>query len=293
MNGNDKIHKIIAQQFIDMIESGQADGKWVAPWDKFASDLPMNFTNNRAYNGINIFMLWAAGFGSQYWGTYKQWKEAGAQVKKGEKGTMIVFWKILESKSKTDSKGNPTTFPMLRYFKVFNAEQVDGWEAPESDPKRVHTTTEVHAHCDAIINATGADISHGGNRACFIPDMNRILLPEFESFHTPNDYYTTAFHELAHWTGHESRLDRNMRNRYGEHAYALEELVAELSAAIMDATVGIESTTRDDHAKYIKHWITALKEEPSCLMHVASQANKATQYILEMYEHEQAEAEAA
>lgn len=291
MNRNDKIHKIIAQKFIDMIENGMADGKWIAPWDKIASDLPMNFTNKRHYNGINIFLLWAAGYASPYWGTYKQWQEAGAQVKKGEKGTMIVFWKIVESKKKFDSDGNPETFPIPRYYKVFNSDQVEGWNAPTIET-REHETNEIHAHCDAIINATGAKIRHGGNMAMYVPSLDVINLPEFEAFHTADDYYQTAFHELVHWTGHKSRLDRNIYNRFGDHAYALEELVAELGATIMGARVGIDISTRTDHAKYVKGWLKALKEEPSCLMHVASKSNKAVKFLLD-FSAEQDKAEAA
>ena len=289
MNANEKVHKIIAQQFIDMIEGGMVDGTWTAPWDKFASNIPMNFTSKREYNGINIFLLWAAKHASPFWGTYKQWKEAGAQVKKGEKGTMIVFWKILESKKKFDNDGNPETFPMLRYYKVFNAEQVEGWEAPNVQTRQ-NETNEIHEQCDSIIGNTGADIRHGGNMACFIPSLDVIHMPEFNSFHSADYYYQTLFHELVHWTGHDDRLAREFGKRFGDHAYALEELVAELGAAIACAKMGIDSTTRDDHAKYIKHWLKALKDEPSCLMAVASKSNKAVDYILDPPKEEQAEA---
>lgn len=290
MNGNEKIHRIIAQQFIDMIEGGMVNDKWKAPWNQFASTLPQNFTSKREYNGINIFMLWAQGHASPYWGTYKQWKEAGAQVKKGEKGTMVVFWKILESKKKFDNNGNPETFPMLRYSKVFNAEQVEGWTAPETSTTQ-NETNDIHRYCDEIIRQTGADIRHGGNRACFIPSLDVIHMPEFNSFIDADYYYQTLFHELAHWTGHESRLNRSFGKRFGDHEYALEELLAELASAIACAKAGIETTTRDDHAKYIKGWLEALKAEPASLMTVASKANKAVDYIMNPpKENEQAEA---
>jgi antirestriction protein ArdC len=285
-----KVHKIFADKMIQMIEDGSADGKWIAPWDKFASDLPVNMVSKKHYNGINIFLLWAAGFGSQYWGTMKQWNEAGATIRKGEKPTQIIFYTTFESKTETDSNGDPKVIPSLRYYKVWNGQQVEGWNEP-AKTDRVLTKDELHKRCDDLINATGADIRHGGNRACYVPSRDCILLPEFNSFRDADAYYQTAFHELAHWTGHTSRMDRTFGKRFGDHAYALEELLAEMSAGILCATVGLETHTRADHAKYIKNWLEALNERPECLVAVASQASKVVDYLLD-YETQQDQAAA-
>lgn len=288
-----KIAKIVAQRFIDMIESGMADGKWTAPWVKMATDFPTNAVTGKQYRGYNIFSLWAAGFRSQHWATFNQWKSVDATVKKGEKGTLVVFWKIIDSKYETDSKGNPKKVPFLRFTNAFNSEQVEGWTAPSVDEREPLTKNEIHAQCDDLIALTGAKIVHGGNHACYIPSMDMIQLPEQHCFRDADSYYQTTFHEIAHWTGHESRLDRTFGKRFGDHAYALEELLAELTAAIVGVRMGIDATTRTDHAKYVKHWLKALKEQPECLMTVASKADKVAEYIIEgapAVEEDQAEA---
>jgi antirestriction protein ArdC len=286
-----KVAKIFADKMIKMIEDGSAGGRWIAPWDKFASDLPINIVSKNHYNGINIFLLWAAGFASPYWGTMKQWNQAGAKIRKGEKPTQIIFYTTFESKTETDSNGDPVLIPAMRYYKVWNANQVEGWEAPETDNKQVLSKDDVRHRCDALIAATGAEIHHGGNRACYIPSKDCILLPEFNSFKNADAYYQTAFHELAHWTGHKSRMNRSFKNRFGDHAYALEELLAEMSAGIICAMVGIETHTRMDHAKYIKGWLEALKEKPQCLVSVASRASKVVDFLLE-YENQKDQAAA-
>lgn len=294
MQGNVKIHKMVAQAFIDQIEAGMADGKWTAPWAKLATDFPTNAVTKNAYRGFNIFSLWGAGFSSPYWATFKQWKSVDAKVRKGSKGSLVVFWKIVDSKTQFDANGNPKKVPFLRFSKVFNADQVDGWTAPTVEDREPLSTNEIHAECDAMIAATGAEIQHGGNMACYIPSHDRILLPEFNAFRDADSYYQTAFHELAHWTGHASRLDRNLSNRFGSNAYALEELLAELTAAIVGVRMGIDATTRMDHAKYVKSWLTALREQPECLMHIASKASKVADYLIDgapaQMENDQAEA---
>lgn len=272
-----KIAKLVTDQFLSMLENGEVNGKWSPCWNRMAG-LPYNAVTRRHYNGINVILLWAAqnqhGFSSPQWATYKTWKEAGAQVKKGAKSQMIVFWNIIK---KTDSGGSESTFPILRYYNVFNADQVEGWnviDAPAAEFDR-------NAECERIISDTGAIIRHGGDRACFIPSIDEIHLPQFETFHHAEGYYATAFHELAHWTGHKSRLDRDLSGRFGSHAYGMEELVAELSAAFTCANLGFESHTRDSHLKYIKSWIAAIKEDNYAVITAASKAEKATRYILE------------
>jgi len=270
------VAKLVTDQFIKILEAGQVDGKWSPCWNR-ATAMPHNATTGRAYNGINILLLWAAqmnnGFSSAQWASYKAWKKAGAQVRKGEKGQMIIYWNIT---TKVDAHGNEETFPMLRYFTVFNADQVDGWDLPEAPV----TLFNRNAECERIINDTGAQIVHGGGRACYIPSVDQIHMPKFEDFHTAEHYYSTTFHELAHWTGAKSRLNRDLTGRFGDYAYGMEELVAELTAAFLCASLGFESTTRDDHLKYIKGWLEKIKEDKYAIITAASKADKAMQYIL-------------
>lgn len=271
-----KIAKLVTDQFLAMLENGEVEGTWSPCWNRMAS-LPVNAVTGRHYNGINILLLWSAqnrnGFTSAHWATYKTWKSVGAQVKKGAKAQMIVFWKIIK---KTDASGDESTFLLLRYHNVFNADQVEGWDGLQTPV----TEFDRNAECERIIQATGADIRHGGDRACFIPSVDQIHMPMFETFHHAEGYYSTVFHELAHWTGHKSRLDRDLSGRFGSHAYGMEELVAELSAAFTCASLGFESQTRDSHLKYIKGWIETIRENNYAVITAASKAEKATRYIL-------------
>lgn len=270
------VAKLVTDQFIKILEAGQVDGKWSPCWNR-ATAMPHNAETGATYQGINVLLLWAAqqrnGFTSSTWATYKAWKRVGAQVKKGAKAQMIVFWNIVQ---KTDANGDETTKPILRYYNVFNAEQVEGWEALSQPVAEFERNDE----CERIIRDTGAVIRHGGGTACFIPSIDEIRMPPFESFHNAEGYYSTTFHELAHWTGAKSRLNRDLTGRFGDYAYGMEELVAELTAAFVCASLGFESTTRDDHLKYIKGWLEKIKEDKYAIITAASKADKAMQYIL-------------
>lgn len=272
-----QVAKIVSQQFLEILESGMVSGQWEAPWSRGNGGVPYNATNNRRYNGMNVLLLWAAqhrnGFSTAQWATLRAWNAAGAKVIKGSKSQIIIHWRLYE---KTDSQGNVSTGGTLSYYKVFNADQVTGWTAPAAPVKEF----ERNAECERIIAATGAVIRHGGDRACFIPSIDEIRLPEFASFNRAENYYSTAFHELAHWSGAKSRLDRDLSGRFGSHAYGMEELVAELSAAFTCAVLGFESETRADHLRYIKSWIAAIRENNFAIITAASKADKASQFIL-------------
>lgn len=276
-----KVHKIVADKIIEQIKTGLANGSWKAPWDKFAGGIPLKVHNGQPYRGTNVFMLWFAGFNSPYWGTLNQWNKLGATIKKGQRSHIVVYCPRYEDKKDLDKDGKPKIkFGRLRYFKVFNAEQVEGWEAPNTNTRQL-SKTELHQRCDELIQATGADITHGGSKACYIPATDQILLPEFNSFKDADAYYQTAFHELAHWTGADSRMDRDLCTKFGSQSYALEELLAEMSAAIMCATMGLDTHTRMDHAQYAKHWIEKLEETPECLTYIARNASEVVDYLLD------------
>jgi len=283
-------YEIITDQIIADIETGKASGtEWVMPWhSKAAAGMPISLSTGKAYNGVNIISLWASayrqGFESSLWGTFKQWRAKGANVKRGEKGTKIVFWKQLEISDTGSDESR--VIPMAKAYTVFNADQVDGYQVdaePVADPQGADALADI----DALIGATGANIEHVGNQACYIPTMDQIRMPKRESFiDTANstateNYYSTMFHELAHWTGAAHRLDRTKGKRFGDTAYAFEELVAELSAAFTCAFTGVTSSPRADHAQYIANWLGALKSDKRFIFDAAKYASKATQWIVD------------
>ncbi len=208
-----------------------------------------------------MLSLWVAeqkhGYGSNLWGTYKQWKALDAQVRKGEKGNPIVFYKEFER----ESPDNPDKLEMYRVVRaswVFNADQVDGFSAPKPESPDL---VEIIEAVEKTVKATTADIRHGGNKAYFIPSKDYIQMPDRERFtgtetSSPTEgYYSTLLHELTHWSGHEKRLDRDMSKRFGDQGYSMEELVAELGASYLCSSLNVSNSPRPDHAAYIAHWL--------------------------------------
>lgn len=279
-----KVAKIVTDKFIQMIEDGQADGKWNPCWNRGMS-MPRNASTGNNYRGINVLLLWGAqveeGYTHPIWATFKQWQKAGYKLKDAKgKGKLVVFWKIIERESTAkDGSTEISKIPFLRYSTVFNCEHAEGYEAELANMPQLDVSERIPS-IDSVIDETGANIVYGGHRACFIPSMDQICLPHFADFHDAHGFYGTAFHELAHWTGHKSRLDRNLTGRFGDHAYGMEELIAELSAAFTCAELGLEPTARADHAKYIKGWLEKIREDHSAIITAASKAAKATEYVL-------------
>lgn len=291
---SDKVAKMVTDQFIKMIEEGLADGKWSPCWNKAAA-MPRNVVTGKNYRGINILLLWNAqyqeGYEHSIWGTFKQWNDKGYKLKDAKgKGKMIVHWNIIE-REETAKDGSTVikTIPSLRYYTVFNCAHVEGYE-PENAATNKLDISERISEIDSVIAATGANIQYGGDRACFIPSVDMIQMPRFEDFHDAHGFYSTTFHELAHWTGHKSRLDRDLTGRFGDHAYGMEELVAELSAAFTCAELGIDPIARDDHVKYIKSWLVQIKEDSRAILTAASKAAQASEYILECSANENTKA---
>ena len=290
----------IAQHVTDMIvkaiEAGA--GKWEMPWHKVGGIMsePVNVLG-RAYRGMNLWLLMIAaenaGYTSNVWGTYKMWAAKGAQVKKGEKSTMVVFWKRTDYKAKDeageeiDKKGL-----LLRYYNVFNEQQVEGYE-PKEVPVVISAEQRIE-NADKFFAATGAVVNHGGNRAFYAPSRDTIQLPEFSQFKSPEAYYATLGHETVHWTGHETRCDRKLNvNRFGDEAYAFEELIAELGSAFLCAHLGIVNEPRPDHAQYIQGWLKALKGDKRAVFHAASKAQAALDFLTKEEEEDETVAEAA
>lgn len=286
------IHTEITNRIVAAIEAGA--GEFQMPWHNAANTkTPVNATSKRAYRGVNIVSLWivaqACGYASNEWATFKQWRERGCMVRKGEKGTPIVFYKQLRYAADAENGAGAgeldKTVLFARASWVFNATQVDGYESPiDTLPEK--PLFECLAEADAAIAATGFDIRHGGSQAYYHRVGDYIQVPEARAFvgtatSSPQEaYYSTVLHEMAHMTGAESRLNREKGKRFGDKPYAFEEVIAELSAAYSCAELGIASTPRPDHAQYIAEWIKILKDDKRAIFTAASAASAATDYIM-------------
>ena len=277
--GGTDLHSQITADIIAAMESAQGPGRSL--WTSQTS-LPMNLASGKPYAGINTLTLWASamrrGFTSPYWLTYKQATEKGGQVRKGEHGTRAVFFKPYESRATDPDTGEETTTDRLvmKSFTLFNLDQIDGIESPETATRPAF---EILADAERLLQHTPAPIREGGDRACYIPSRDEIHMPNRETFINPEAFYSTACHEMCHSSGHRSRLDRNLSGRFGDEAYAMEELIAELGAAFLCAEVGILPATREDHAHYLANWIEVLRGDKKAIFTAAAAASKAASFI--------------
>lgn len=270
------IYQSVTDAVIAELEKGAAP--WIKPWRTDMS-ADRNLVSGNAYRGINRFILgltnMTKGYESPIWATFKQWQEAGANVRKGEKATHICFYKPI-AKAGTDASGADTIerYAVLKSYCVFNAGQVDGYTAPVivAAPE-----FEPIAKCEQTIADTGAAIRHGGDAAFYAPSVDAIQMPHKSAFTSPAAYYATAFHELTHWTGAKSRLDRDLSGRFGNARYAAEELVAEMGAAFLCADHAIAGELR--HAGYLQSWLTCLREDNKAIFRAAALAQKAADFI--------------
>jgi antirestriction protein ArdC len=271
------LYESVTNRIIEEMKQGTVP--WVKPWKsgKTTGIMPMNAVTGRAYNGINIPLLWHSAdvhaYQTNEWLTYQQAQKAGAQVRRGEKSTTVVFTKKLRIKDKDTDEDKQ--IGMLRTFAVFNTAQTDGLKATEQLP--TNPTPIGNELVDAFIAATKADIRIGGNVACYVPSKDFIALPPIKAFETMESFFATALHELGHWTGAKHRLDRGLKDRYGTQGYAAEELAAELTAAFLCAHLEIKGELR--HADYIANWIELLKEYPRVMFAAASKASQAADYL--------------
>jgi antirestriction protein ArdC len=270
----------VYEQVTDKILALLAEGTvpWHKPWKGGAA---MSMSTNKPYRGINVFLL-----DEGYHGTYKKITELGGQVRKGEKSSLAVFWKFVEKKD--DKTGKVDKIPFLRYFRVFHSSQAD-W--PDGLPERFALSGDAN-EADRITEAeqvvagyvkgeNGPRLSHGGGRACYNPATDSVTMPELTAFTDADHYYSTMFHELGHSTGHASRLDREgvtNFDAFGSHQYAAEELVAEMTAAMVSAALGIDSTV-ETSAAYLAHWSATLGSDPKLIVRAAGQAQKAADLI--------------
>lgn len=278
-----KIYEMITDRILDLMNQGKIP--WSKPWNS-QDEAPQNLTSKRHYRGINAFLLSCLG-GSPYWLTFKQAKELGGTVKKGSKGVPVVFWNWTEKEVKDETTGQikKETIPFLKYYTVFNAQDIEGIESkiPQVDatPKTFDPIKEAQAIIDGMPQCPV--IEHGGNRAFYRPSEDRVQLPNMGDFINPEAYYSVAFHELGHSTGHASRLARKDHKEvsfFGDHNYSREELVAEMTAAFLCGSCGIEKTTIENSAAYIQGWAKTFKDNVKMVVCAAAQAQKAADFIL-------------
>jgi len=274
---------------------------WVQPWGSAnaALGLPKNAATSRLYSGINILILWGAviegGFPSQHWLTFRQALALGGSVRRGEHGTTVFYADRFIPKDAVERAAEtgeePEAVAFLKRFTVFNVAQCDGLPAETSAVPSARPEREIVPEAEALIAATGADFRSGGDRAFYLPSLDYIQVPPQPAFYEQINYYRTCFHELGHWTGHCSRLARDLSGTRGSHSYAREELVAELSSAFLCATLGIVPTVR--HADYLGSWLEVLREDSRAIFRAASQASKAADFILNRRERSESKGEAA
>ena len=286
-NGKADLYTRITGRIIEELEKGVRP--WLKPWN--AEHAAGRITrplrhNGQPYRGINVLMLWgeamAKGYACPIWMTYNQANELGAQVRKGEHGSLVVFANRIQ-RTEIDTKGNEVEreIPFLKGYTVFNCEQIDGLPSHYTAPA-VQTLDPVQriAEAEQFFANAGADIRHGGNQAYYAIHTDYVQMPSFETFRDAESYYATLAHEMTHWTRHPTRLDREFgRKRWGDEGYAAEELVAELGSAFLSADLGLTPEPRDDHAAYIGNWLKVLKEDKRAIFTAAAHAERACGFL--------------
>jgi antirestriction protein ArdC len=281
-----QLYQNVTDRILRELETGTAP--WVKPWSATpGKNIPHNAATGNAYSGCNVILLWMAqgAYSSPRWLTFKQAKDLGGSVRKGEKSPCTIVKVLrLEDKRATETDENgKRVFTTLKAYAVFNVDQCDGLpvEVLNPEPIKPHHDDERDATIDEFIAASGCDFRPdvGGDRAYYSPSQDFIAMPAFEAFNSAALYYGVAFHELGHWTGHKSRLDRDegMKGRFGTQAYAAEELVAELCAAFLCAEFNVNGQLQ--HAEYIANWIALLKSDSRAFFTAASKAQGAAQFL--------------
>jgi antirestriction protein ArdC len=278
---NRDLYAEVSTRIIKELERGAAP--WVKPWSATAGqNVPQNAVTSRPYSGCNVILLWLArnrGWQTPRFLTFKQAIEAGGNVRKGEHGTKVYFVKQLQIKDGNGEEADTRLIPMMREYSVFNVDQCENLAEciKAGKPMRVRNPDTRDALGDEFLASTGADIREGHGEACYVPSRDFISLPAFEAFKGADHFYNVAFHELTHWTGHKSRLDRDLKHRFGERAYAAEELVAELGAAFLAAEFSFDGDVRN--AGYIATWIELLKADKRAFFTSCNRASKAADYL--------------
>ena len=278
------IYQRVTEQIIEQLEQGVAP--WVKPWSGVSDAIPMNAQSHRHYRGINTVLLMmeatARGLDRNQWLTYRQALALGGHVIKGARGVNIVFYQLKSATTDlavVDDAPKDKVVPILKVFTVFNLAEIEGLPAEYYARSNVEPCWEPEARAEGVLTDSGAHIKTiGFCHAAYIRSSDHIELPPKGSFISASEYYSTALHELTHWTGHSSRCDRQFGQRFGDQAYAFEELVAELGAAFLCAQCRIYGKTQ--HGSYINSWLNIMKADKRAIFLAASKAQQAVDYVL-------------
>jgi len=279
------IHQQVTNTIIKQLEAGTTP--WQKPWNVNDGSfrLPKNTISNKNYNGVNVLLLWGASIEKEYtcheWASFRQWSEKKEQIRKGEKGTMVVYYDTFEK----EVDGEIKKIRFLKSYNVFNRCQLASFDPTSTAIEPVQSLVECIENAESFVANTKAIIKHKGSRACYIPSKDEIHMPKQSAFidtdhsSATENYYSTLAHELVHWSGTPERTDRKFGKRFADPTYAAEELVAELGAAFLCAELEITREPRKDHASYIANWLTVLKNNKYFITDAASAASKAVGYL--------------
>ena len=279
------LYESVTARIVAALERGTPP--WVRPWSQDLDTVPMNAESRRPYSGINSLLLsmeaTSQGYPLHRWLTYRQASELGAQVRRGERGTTVVLWRLRKVSARAETY--PTqhepdlddrVIPLLRAFTVFNVSQVDG--VPDALQTVLRHDWEPQDRAETLLRSSGACIKHGGSHAFYSPAPDYIQLPPRQAFSAADQYYATALHELTHWSSHASRCNRQLGQRFGDAAYAAEELIAEMGAAFLCAHCGMDSELH--HAAYLDTWLNVLRADKRAIFVAATRAQQAADFIL-------------
>lgn len=282
---NEKVYEQVNERIIELLEKGVAP--WRKPWKNEAGKIEVakNFISKKPYRGCNFFMLNNMGYESPYWLTFQQAKQKGGNIRKGEKGTIIIFWKALSINEQND-KGETLSknIPFLKYSYVFNLAQCENLKVEEEKPVELIAHNPIES-CESLLAKFPLgmpQVRHEEDRAFYSPSRDYINMPKAGLFGKMEEYYQTLFHESVHATGHKDRLNRKTLtdfHYFGDSNYSQEELVAEMGASYLSAFCGIDNMTIQNSASYLSNWISALRKDNKLILKAASQAQKAVDFL--------------
>ena len=288
------VYDIITERIIKQLESG------VAPWRKpWTCQTPANLITQKEYRGLNVFTLVSQGFPSRFWLTFNQATKLGGRIRKGQKSSPVIFWNVGDEQETTKPDGRKESSRpfLLRYYSVFNFSQTEGIDIPASLLQETRTNNPIEACEQIVTNMPNPPAFQQSDKAWYSPSSDVVGMPARSLFHSSEEFYATEFHELGHSTGHPKRLHRgNFDNpaHFGSESYSKEELIAEMTAAMLCGIARIEQDTLENSAAYLKTWIARLKSDSRLLVSAASQAQKAADFIQgKTTTHQEAESDAA
>jgi antirestriction protein ArdC len=290
---NNAIYQSVTDRIVEMLEAGVRP--WAKSWDATTPAAPLEAmarplrSNGVPYRGVNVVALWAAaqyrGLNSRYWFTYKGALEVGAHVRKGAKGEFAFFVGKTTKTVEVNGQDEERSLSFLRCYHVFNGDEIEELPdrylitPPAPAPVDVTRQHDRNPAVDSFLNNAGVTVRHGGDKAFYMPSADVVQMPPLAAFHDAEAYYATLLHESAHWTGHASRCDRTFGKRFGDEAYAVEELTAELAAAFLCADLKVSSSPREDHASYLANWLRVLIADNKAIFHAASAADRAAAFL--------------